>query len=619
MTYLDSLESKKHKKSEELQEIVEEARELAGELGLDPRPVNYWIVDHEEMNQVVAYDGFQERYPHWRWGMKYEQYRKRSQHGMARAFELVNNDDPANAFLQVSNSDIQQKAVIAHVEAHSDFFKNNKWFKENPRAADMLSRHAESIEKYMNDPDISQEDVEQWIDYIHSLQDNINQYSSYFFRDMRENSDDEFEEVDLRERIEGLGVSDHIADAIFDNDDDKVDKQQMLEEHEKDILAYLMKNGKQNVRGVAVDFEDWQVDIIDMMREEFYYFAPNKMTKIMNEGWASYWESLMLTSESLATSEEILDYSEMHSQIIQSNQFNPYRLGKQLWEHIENTTNREEVVDKLLRVDGIDPVNFHRDIDFDRLNDLLDHRDSDDIVKRNFSLTRIENQGFIQNIPMSKLYEINRYIMDMDRYASIEEAIEDVDYEAGWRRMREVRETHNDVMFLDEFLTQEFVDDQRYYTYEYRIPHDQHEIASRDVEDVRRKLLLQFTNFGKPWIEVASGNFDNDGTLLLIHKYNGIAMDADEAIDTMKHIFEMWGRDVSLATVMKGVEQSELDFALSENKTPDIEEIPVLLSYDGEEERVSEVGDIPSMWRDEIEDRIFAKDVDYDTRPDRWK
>lgn len=54
--------------AESLEEPVSEAANLARKLGLDPYRVNYWIVDYDEMNELIAYDGFQTRYPHWRWG-----------------------------------------------------------------------------------------------------------------------------------------------------------------------------------------------------------------------------------------------------------------------------------------------------------------------------------------------------------------------------------------------------------------------------------------------------------------------------------------------------------------------------------------------------------------------
>ena len=118
----------KERTAEDLEEPVREAAALARKLGLSPYPVNYWIVDYDEMNELIAYGGFQSRYPHWRWGMQYDRQRKQGQFLGGKAFEIVNNDDPAHAFLQESNSLADQKAVITHVEAHADFFANNEWF-----------------------------------------------------------------------------------------------------------------------------------------------------------------------------------------------------------------------------------------------------------------------------------------------------------------------------------------------------------------------------------------------------------------------------------------------------------------------------------------------------------
>ena len=82
------------REASELEEPVSMANELAERLGLDPYPVNYWIVDYDEMNELIAYDGFQRRYPHWRWGMKYDRQQKQDQLGMGKAFEIVNNGLP---------------------------------------------------------------------------------------------------------------------------------------------------------------------------------------------------------------------------------------------------------------------------------------------------------------------------------------------------------------------------------------------------------------------------------------------------------------------------------------------------------------------------------------------
>jgi stage V sporulation protein R len=610
---IDSIKREKKRISGELEEAVEDSRELAQELGLDPRPVKYWVVDNEEMNELIAYGGFQQRYPHWRWGMKYDRQQKENEFAGGKAFEIVNNDDPCHAFLQMSNSTADQKAVITHVEAHSDFFENNQWFENNPQAADMLAKNSERIESIIEDPSVSRSEVEKWIDHVLCLEDNIDQYSEYIWRNLEEETDDDEDEDS--DPLDNLGLSDTVKDAVFDERGPEDKELERFPDDENDIIRYLIQNGKQYDEDIesARDFEDWQIDILDILREEAYYFAPQKMTKFMNEGWAAIHEGWMMANENFADTDELITYADHQSAVLNSPGLNPYQLGKALWEHIENTVNRREVVDKLLRVESITPDNFHHDIDFQEVHDVLDKRDSDDIIERNYSLTRTQNQGFIQNITLTDLRKSYRYIVDESRYESVEEALQDVDYSRGWERMKEVRETHNDIMFIDEFLTQEFVDKHEYFTYEYRVAHQQNEIASRDVEDVKKKLLLQLTNFGKPTVKAVDSNYNNAGELLLLHEYNGIVLNLEKAKKVMERLFQMWGRPVNLATVGQSVSENEMDYALSEGEEPQPKEIPVVFKYS--EQDGFEEFEAPAY----IEEALQYDDVDYDTTPDEWK
>jgi len=609
---IDSIKREKRRISGELEEAVEQSRELAQQLGLNPRSVKYWVVDNEEMNELIAYGGFQQRYPHWRWGMKYDRQQKENEFAGGKAFEIVNNDDPCHAFLQMSNSTADQKAVITHVEAHSDFFENNQWFENNPQAADMLAKNSERIESIMEDPSVSRSEVEKWIDHVLCLEDNIDQYSEYIWRNLDDSSEEEgSEETDP---LDNLGLSDTVREAV-DEEREKNPKQlEHFPDDEKDIIRYIIQNGKQYDEDIesARDFEDWQIDILDILREEAYYFAPQKMTKFMNEGWAAIHEGWMMANENFADIDELVTYADHQSAVLNSPGLNPYQLGKALWEHIENTVNRREVVDKLLRVENITPDNFHHDIDFQIVHDTLDKRDSNDIVERNYSLTRTQNQGFIQNISLEELRKSYRYIVDESRYNTVEEALQDVDYHRGWERMKEVRETHNDIMFIDEFLTQEFVDKHEYFTYEYRVAHQSYEIASRDVEDVKKKLLLQLTNFGKPTVKAVDSNYDNSGELLLLHEYNGVVLNLEKAKEVMKRLFQMWGRPVNLATVGKSVSENEMDYAMSEGQEPQPKEVAVVFKYS--EENGFEEYEAPSH----IEEALQYDDVDYSTKPSEW-
>ncbi|MFC7201991.1 SpoVR family protein [Haloferax namakaokahaiae] len=656
------------KEAARLAEPVREAGALAKKLGLDPYPVNYWVVNYDEMNQLIAYGGFQRRYPHWRWGMTYDRQRKTDQFGMGKAFEIVNNDDPSNAFLQESNSLADQKAVITHVEAHSDFFKNNQWFglfsEEGLNAAAMLEQHAETIERYIQDPEISREDVERFIDAVLCLEDNIDQHRS--IRDAVA-GDDERIPRDVRSQLDSLNISDDVRREVFDEEWlDQVEEAEReaakLTAPRKDILAYLREHGMyyDEESEKAVEMEPWQKDVLDMLREESYYFAAQKMTKVMNEGWAAYWESLMMGDEHFAGTDEFITYADHQSKVLGSPGLNPYKLGKELWEYIENVTNRAEVADKLLRVKGITWRNFSEAIDFEEVQQLLetdpaihsvrsetldeladlgaddpriDHEmldralsgdESIDVdrfpwkvlsyegmAERHFSLVKPQNRGFVRRIRRSELEQLSRYMFDDEVYDSVEEALADVDKTAGWDRMREIRESHNDVTFLDAFLTDEFVRTNHYFAYEYSRSSRQFHVSSTEYEQVKKKLLFQFTNFGKPTVVVYDGNFDNRGELLLGHQYNGVILDMKQARGVLERLYDLWGRPVNLMTITKEFDEHEVEVARRRGREPTPTERGIRIRYDGD-------GFDEHDLEPELEARIAASDVDYDTKPEEW-
>ncbi|RBI63828.1 AbrB family transcriptional regulator [halophilic archaeon] len=648
--------------AELVREPVVEARKLAKKLGLDPYPVKYWIIDYDEMNELIAYDGFQERYPHWRWGMKYDRQQKQGQYGGGKAFEIVINDDPAHAFLQESNSLADQKAVITHVEAHSDFFANNRWygmFAEELDAAALLERHADRIGEIMSDPEIDREEVEKWIDSVLCLQDNIDQHVAFKRQDVGDEEERETDE--LAQKLAEMDVSEEVRKEVFD--DEWVEEQEErrageLDEPEKDLLAFLRDHGKafDPEEERAVEMESWQREVLEMLRAESYYFAAQKSTKVMNEGWAAYWESMMMGEEAFAGADEFLEYADHQARVLGSPGLNPYKLGKQLWEYIENTENRREVARKLLRVEGITWRNFHDVVDFDRVMELLepdpalDGIDPEDLdavadlpdekvdreaidramageidvgehpwkvltyeglAERHFSLCKLQNRGFLEAVSQEDLEHYARYLVDDARYDDVEEAIADVEYTAGWDQMYEVRASHNDVTFLDGFLTKEFVVDNEYFTYEFSQTTGDYRVSSTEYEDVKKKLMLQFTNFGKPTVAVYDGNYRNRNELLLGHHYNGVMLDIDQAQRTLERIFDLWGRPVNLKTIVKEVDERDAEIARRRDREPEPEEQGKLIRYDGEE---FEISDLP--WG-EVED-IAATEVDYDTKPDEW-
>lgn len=686
----DRAEAKREART--LDEPAHEARELAERLGLAPYPVRYWVVDHDEMNELIAYGGFQQRYPHWRWGMNYDRQRKQDRHGLGKAFEIVNNDDPSHAFLQESNTAADQKAVITHVEAHADFFANNRWFglyadrgEGGPNAAARLARNADRIAAIMARPDVDRDAVERLIDAVSALEDTIDQHSPVdaarstdgpgIDADVDDDGDDPLAAIEAQ--IDELDLSEAVRRDVFDDEWlDARDGGAEPEAPRPDVLAFLRDHGKRYdpESGKAVGREPWETTVIDALREEAYYFAGQKSTKVLNEGWATYWESIMMGGEGFAGPDEFLTYADHMSRVLGSPGLNPYKLGFELWTHVELQAARRDVIDKLLRVAGVTPETFHSQVDLDAVAEALEPdpaiagagpatldeladlaaegdprvdaetvdralsaRDTaagdasedapDDapdierypwklltregLAERHYVLSRPEHRGALRSVSRETLAERARYMFDVDRYATVEEALADVDRTAGWERMLEVRASHNDVTFIDEFLTEEFVRERNYFTYEYSRAAEEYRVASVDADDIRRKLLLRFTNFGKPTVVVLDGNFRNRGELLLGHRYNGVALDEASAKATVERVFELWGRPVNLATIRVEYSEEAIRRAKRRGREPDGKEVGVRFQYDGGE--VTEHDLDP-----EIKDRIAADEIDYDTKPDDW-
>ncbi len=268
-------------------------RAIALEYGLDFFEVIFEMVNFQQMNEIASYMGFPTRYPHWRWGMEYERMRKSYAYGLHKIYEMVINNDPCYAYLLESNELIDQKIVMAHVMGHSDFFKNNMWFSQtNRKMMDEMANHATRVWRIVDR--IGMEEVEEFIDVCLSLENLIDRHAPYRGDAPAVSHDPTGTEleVDLRRPTAAKLRVDRPYMDMFINPPDRLraeaeQRQEALRsrverfpaEPQRDVLHFLLENAP---------LERWQQDILAIVREESYYFAPQGMTKVMNEGWASW-------------------------------------------------------------------------------------------------------------------------------------------------------------------------------------------------------------------------------------------------------------------------------------------------------------------------------------------
>src|SRR5439155_18709467 len=115
----------------------------------------------------------------------------------------------------------------------------------------------------------------------------------------------------------------------------------------------------------------------------------------------------------------------------------------------------------------------------------------------------------------------------------------------------EVRKIHNDITFLDTFLTPEFCIRHNLFTFAWQEQYGQYFIESRDFDQIKEQLLFSLTNFGKPWIFVVDVNYRNRGELLLHHEHQGVDLSLRESKDVLANVQFIWNRPVHVRTVVE--------------------------------------------------------------------
>ena len=300
--------------------IIESA---AREAGLDFFDVVFELLHTRDVNGVAAYGGFPVRYPSWRFGMEFERLEKGRHWGLSKIYELVINNDPTYAYLVNSNSLLEQKLVMAHVYGHADFFKHNLWFAPTDRRMlDAMGDHSVRIRRYIDL--VGQEEVERYLDLCLSLDTLIDPYLPLRQHSTPGASPTAHTPPSERARraLESLSLS----PAKVVEEERPAPAAGSLPTY--DVLGFLEEHGP---------LDGWQQDVLHIVRREAYYFSPQRMTKIMNEGWASFWHSRLLTGGLLDPS-EILDFADCHSGATATppGQLNPYKLGIELYRYAES-------------------------------------------------------------------------------------------------------------------------------------------------------------------------------------------------------------------------------------------------------------------------------------------
>lgn len=311
-----------------LEAAMERIRQIAADFGLDPFPTHFEIVPATIMYEFGAY-GLPGRFSHWTHGRAYHQTKTMYDYGLSKIYELVINANPAYAFLMENNSLVQNKLVVAHVLAHTDFFKHNAYFaRTNRQMIEGVEVNAERIRKYEFRQ--GQLVVEQFLDSVLAIEEHVDPHITLRRQTPpRRWSDDDDRAKTLAPAAPRATPYDDLLRLGEDHSNDLAPAPKRFpEEPDKDLLYFLAEH--------SPDLEAWQRDIIHIVRSEMLYFVPQMQTKIMNEGWASYWHSRIMRELDL-TEAEYVEYAQLNASVVAPTKrsLNPYYVGLKIFEDIE--------------------------------------------------------------------------------------------------------------------------------------------------------------------------------------------------------------------------------------------------------------------------------------------
>jgi stage V sporulation protein R len=457
-------------------------------LGLTCIPIEFDIVPPQKMLEIMAYN-IPTNISNWKKGRDYERQRTIYEYiGAGLPYEVVINADPARAYLMNNNKFSVQCLVIAHVYGHACFFTHNKFFQKSRQDIMVLMKAAS--ERFNNyEKRFGIDEVEKTVDAGHALQHHSSPFT--FNETEKEKRKRIFEQEKKKAHAHGgvygdmTGISHQEINEDIELFNQKLWRKLRLKtpvEPTDDLLRYIIDN--------STILEDWQVDILEVLRTEGQYYWPIMKTKFMNEGLAVVIHEKIMTKlfeEGLLTSEEHADFNYSNSLVKAENPFglNPYLIGSMMWRNIEERWDK------------------------------------------------------------------GQYGSEWEDCTSVKTKEEwDTGDMKGWDKCKEVMKVYSDWFFMQEFLTPELIRDMRVYLFNAKDAGAtiDYVITKDTAEEIRLKLLNAFAQNILPSINIVNGNYEEKGLLLLEHNWNGVNLDESYAKETMRHISYLWGRDVVLNT-----------------------------------------------------------------------
>jgi stage V sporulation protein R len=475
----------------ELKVLLPTIFKAVSDFGCDYYPAVVQKLTYDEISEICAYDGFPVRFPHWKWGMEYEEMQKRYEHGLQRVYELVVNTYPGYIYCLDSNTLVDDVTVVAHALGHLDFFKNNIYFSHTSQnMMNELANHGTRIRRYMSR--WGKEKVTEFINHVLRIETLIDPTKAWERKKVKNPIVKDSREYKHPRRLKVAEGHDYMEEYI--NPEEWTEKQHRKIEREEiaqqlDLFTNSTKDIMRFIRDYA-PLKPWQSDIVAMLYEEAMYFAPQRTTKTLNEGWASYIDYNIIAKQGLAAlgqnsgdSAGIVEYA-THKMGVLGGKYsmNPYKLGFYLLLDIEERWNKGQF-----------------GTEWEECKDIRAKKDWDKQL----------------GLGLEKVFEVRKY--------------------------------YNDTTALLEFFTADFCEKYEFFEWK-KYPNGETRIENRDPVEIKKKLIQKHINGGLPEIKLVDCNYKGKGVMLLEHVWDGRTLYDSYTRATLQSLYYLWKNDVMLTT-----------------------------------------------------------------------
>lgn len=314
---------------------------------LDPYPAQIEIISAESMLDAYSSVAMPVLYNHWSFGKTFIQNERAYKKGMqGLAYEVVINTNPCIAYCMENNSATMQALVLAHASCgHSHFFKNNYLFK-GWTDADVILDYLKFAKNYIKrcEEKYGEAEVEQLLDACHSLQNHgVDKYKK-----PRITAEMEYQRQKQWQQYAEETFND-LWRTVPSSTETKSEKSSLPGLPEENLLYFIEKN--------SPILEDWQREIVRIVRKIAQYFYPQRQTQLMNEGCATFFHYHIMTEmheQGLIDEGSYLEFLTSHSAVIAQRDWdskyyggiNVYALGFAMYQDIKRICENPDEEDK---------------------------------------------------------------------------------------------------------------------------------------------------------------------------------------------------------------------------------------------------------------------------------